>query len=68
MRSVWKPKDQALLRELANEVLKKPIWKRADFNRRFYLKTDWSKDCMGAALLQADANSEKALEAELEEI
>ena len=68
MRSVWTPKDQSLLKELANKILKKPIQKRADFNWRFYLKTDWSKDCMGAALLQADATSEKALKAELQEM
>ena len=65
---MWKPEDQRKLKELAQEILKKPICKQADFNRRFYLKTDWSKDCMGAALLQADSDSEVALKAELDKI
>ena len=68
MRSCWTAADQELLQELGAEILKKPILKRPDFNRRFYLKTDWSKDYMGAALLQADPDSKIALEAELNEI
>ena len=35
--------------------------------RRFYLKTDWSKDGMGAVLLQAD-DSEEARAAEEREV
>jgi hypothetical protein len=31
-----------------------PILKRPDWNRRFYLKTDWSSKGMSAVLLQAE--------------
>ena len=64
LSSKWTTQDQQLLRELADELLKTPIRKRPDFERRFYLKTDWSKCGMGAALLQADADNEVARLAE----
>jgi hypothetical protein len=48
----WNELDNALLEELKNDILSEPILQRPNPNLRFYLKTDWSKNAMGAALLQ----------------
>ena len=47
-------------------VLSKPVLQRADVNKRFYLKTDFSSTGMGYALCQPnnDANSIKAMKEE----
>ena len=49
---------RADLQELKQEVLSSPILARPNFKRRFYLKTDWSSDGMGAVLLQAGGHNE----------
>ena len=56
----------ALLEELREDILSEPVLARPDPDRRFYLKTDWSKDGMGAVLLQAEDTPE-ACKAEDEE-
>jgi hypothetical protein len=66
-RDLWKPKDTALLEELKQELLDGPVLKRPDWNRRFYLKTDWSKDAMAGAILQPKC-SEAAEEEILKEV
>ena len=65
---VWGPEDEKLLQELKNIILSEPILKRPDPNGRFYLKTDWSKLAMGAALLQPNTEDIKALKAMEKEI
>ena len=49
---------QKLLDELREDVLSEPVLARPDPDRRFYLKTDWSKHGMGATLLQAEDTPE----------
>ena len=66
LESAWDEDDDNLLEELKNSILKEPILKRPDSSLRFYLKTDWSKMAMGAALLQPDT-SEEALKAMTDE-
>ena len=67
MTSIWTQECEALLSQLKEEILAGPVLARPDTKRRFYLKTDWSKDGMGpAVLLQAD-DSEGAREAEASE-
>ena len=68
LEKVWTDADQELLREFGAEIMSKPIRKRPDFNRRMYLKTDWSKNFMGAVLTQPEATSDVARKAEEEEI
>jgi hypothetical protein len=53
---------------LKQEILNGPVLKRPNWNRRFYLKTDWSKNAMGAVVLQADCTpeAEEAIQRELE--
>jgi hypothetical protein len=55
---VAKPKDMELLEELKKELLDGPVLKRPSWDRRFYLKTDWSKYAMAVAILQPKCNEE----------
>jgi hypothetical protein len=68
MRSIWKTEDDELLQELLAAILERPVLARPNYDRRFYLKTDWSKFGMGAVVLQADPIDPAALAAEEEEI
>ena len=63
---LWSNEDEVILRDLKVDILKGPTLARPNHNRRFYLKSDWSKDKMGAVLLQAD-DSPQAIKAEAEE-
>ena len=54
----WDNSCQELLSELKEEILSGPVLARPDPNRRFYIKTDWSRLGMGAVLLQADGSPE----------
>lgn len=63
MAELWTDECEALLTDMKRQVLAGPVLARPDPRRRFYLKTDWSKDGMGAVLLQAD-DSEEARAAE----
>ena len=67
IESAWDKEDDLLLDDLKKSILSEPILKRPDSSLRFYLKTDWSKMAMGAALLQP-ATSDSALQAMNEEI
>ena len=40
------------------EILAGPTLEIPDPSQRFYIKTDWSKDGMGAVILQADESAE----------
>ena len=52
----WTDEHEALFHQLIEELLDKP-------DRRFYVKTDWSKDTKGAVLCQA-GDDEESREAE----
>jgi hypothetical protein len=67
LKESWTELDNKLLEELKGDILREPILQRPNPNLRFYLKTDWSKNAMGAALLQP-APSEEALESMNREI
>ena len=70
LETLYKKKDMILIQNLRNteyhrlpEHLKKNILlgsnlSRPDPYRRFYIKTDWSKDGMGVVILQADISAE----------
>ena len=68
MAEQWKPTDDQLLQELKDAILSFPILRRPNTELRFYLKTDWSKNAMGAALLQPDEDDQRAMEAMTNEI
>jgi hypothetical protein len=63
LKKEWKDEDDQLLEELKDAILSFPILRRPNPELRFYLKTDWSKNAMGAALLQPDQDDQRALEA-----
>eukprot|EP00957_Ditylum_brightwellii_P012153 917909-Ditylum_brightwellii.AAC.1 len=48
MRRLWTVECEGLLQELKGDIVKEPMLARPDPTRRFYLKTDWSKEGMGA--------------------
>ena len=63
MDKLWGKEEDELLQKLKDDIISGPMLARPDPARRFYIKTDWSKDGMGAVLLQAE-NSEEARDAE----
>jgi hypothetical protein len=65
-KGFWLPEHTKLLRELIEDVIEGPSLQRPDASRRFYVKTDWSKDGIGAVLLQADASDESKLAEDIE--
>ena len=64
----WKKEDEELLAELKQAITSEPILRRPNSNARFYLKTDWSKNAMGAALLQPNPDDDAAMLAMKDEI
>ena len=56
MKNLWNLVDQRLLERLNTDILEGPTLARPDPSRRLYIKTDWSKDGMGAVLLKADVS------------
>jgi hypothetical protein len=62
--ALWEPQDLNLLDQLKEEVINGLVLARPDYNRRFYLKTDWSKHGMAAVLCQADPNCPESVAAE----
>jgi hypothetical protein len=55
MDTLWNRADSALLEELKTKIISGPVLKtRPDWNRRFYLKMDWSSKGMSSVLLQAE--------------
>jgi hypothetical protein len=62
--TLWQPEDGLLLEQLKQEVIESMVLARPDYDRRFYLKTDWTRHGMGAVLCQVDPNCEKSLMAE----
>ena len=68
LHQFWNSEDVGLKNQLLDEIKERPTLKRPDWNRRFYLKTDWSKNGKSAVLLQLDPESEEAARAEAAEI
>ena len=58
LQRTWEEQDDKTLEKLKKSILTGPVLKRANPKRRFYLKTDWSANAMGAVLLQADTTEE----------
>ena len=61
----WLDEHDDVLHKLKSLILSSPILARPDPDRRFYLKTDWSRYAMAAVLCQAD---EDDLSRNLEEL
>ena len=59
-KEFWLPEHQQLLEELKKELLSGLLLARPNPNRRFYVKTDWSRLAMGAVLLQAKNDDDSA--------
>ena len=65
-KGFWLPEHQQLLDDLKKELLSGLLLARPNHNRRFYVKTDWSKMAMGAILLQAQDDDDSILAEKLE--
>ena len=59
MQNLWNIEDQMLLERLKKDILSGPTLARPYPSRRFYIKSDCSKDLMGVLLLQADVSVEE---------
>jgi len=66
MQSLWTKEHEALLEELKNDIMSNVVLARPNPEKRFYIKTDWSKTGYGAVLLQA-GDDEDSKEAERSE-
>ena len=53
MQNLWNVEDQRLLEQLNKEILSGTTLAIPDTFKRFHIKTYWSRDGMGAVLLQA---------------
>ena len=49
------------MERLKKEILSGPTYTIPEPSRRFYIKTNWSKDGMGAVLLQAYVSEEEII-------
>ena len=58
MSKLWGDEEKVLLERLKAAIVAGPVLARPDPKRRFYLKTDWSCEGMGAVLLQAEDTPE----------
>ena len=58
MQNLWNPEDQKLLEMLKKDILSGPTLVILNSSRRFYINIDWSKDLIGAVLLQVDVSEE----------
>jgi hypothetical protein len=67
IRRSWTPACAELLTRLKSAIKSQPALQRPNWDRRFYLKTDWSKSGMGAVLCQASPEEPDAITAELQE-
>ena len=47
------------MENLKEDIIARSMLSRLDPPRRFYMNTDWYKDGIGAAILQADGSAEE---------
>ena len=66
MQKLWNIEYQISLKRLKKCILSGPTLARPDPTRMFYIKTYFSKDIMGAVLLQSDV-SEEVINSEAQE-
>ena len=69
MANLWQPKEDSLLHVMKEAILSGPVLKRPDWERPFYVKTDWSSYAKGGALCQPECSveAEEALRKQREE-
>jgi RNase H-like domain found in reverse transcriptase/Integrase zinc binding domain/Reverse transcriptase (RNA-dependent DNA polymerase) len=65
-KGFWLPEHERLFRELIEEVIRGPTLQRPDPSRRYYVKTDWCKDGIGAVLLQPDTSATSQIAEDVE--
>lgn len=58
LNRLWTKDDEKLLEQFKTEIVVHPIVGRPDLNKRFYVKTDWSRLAYGAALCQPSDDPE----------
>ncbi|CAJ1965610.1 unnamed protein product [Cylindrotheca closterium] len=58
VKAQWESQDDERLDKLKQAIVTGPILKRPNPKRRFFLKTDWPSNAMGAVLLQAGTTEE----------
>jgi hypothetical protein len=63
LKGLWNSTADALLTTMKDAILSRPVLKRPDWNRPFFVKTDWSSFAKGGALCQAECTpqAEEAL-------
>ena len=69
LTELWTPKEDSLLHVMKEAILSGPVLKRPDWDRPFFVKTDWSSFAKGAALCQPKNTpaAEEALRKERDE-
>ena len=58
MQNIWNLEGQRLLECLNKDILSRPTLEIPDPYKKFYINTYFSKDVMGAVLLQVDVSEE----------
>ena len=58
MANLWQPPQDALLEYMKSAILSGPVLKRPNWDREFYVKTDWSSNAKGGALCQPECTPE----------
>ena len=56
--NLWQPKEDSLLHVMKEAILSGPVLKRLDWDRPFWVKTDWSGHAKGGALCQPECTPE----------
>ncbi len=64
--AVWTQEDDCILEDLKETILSEPILQRPNPRKRYYVKHDWCRDGMAAALCQRDDSPEAAAAEERE--
>jgi RNase H-like domain found in reverse transcriptase len=68
LKANWTPVAAQLLEEMKEAIVSGPVLKRPDWNRTFYVKTDWSSYAKVGALCQPECSpkAEEALRKDIE--
>ena len=54
MKKLWIPEDQSLMEIIKEDILTGPTLSIPYSSQRFYINKYWSKDVLGAVILQVD--------------